>query len=210
MTIEKIPITIPFYRFIKRNKPKDIDKQLGNKSYVPEFLLIISLFLSLFYWPVDFNTFGNILVFVLWIAILVLFFVLTMTNIRTMMLPDIILKWLMLAIIVFQLTKAVQSNDSKIIFSAFIGSIILGGALYILFQVTKGKWVGGGDVKLGFVAGLLLGWELGIICLAVYALLFLAIIIYGSLNKGVSSFPSGPIWTISILSCFIIGNKFLV
>jgi prepilin signal peptidase PulO-like enzyme (type II secretory pathway) len=32
-----------------------------------------------------------------------------------------------------------------------------GGLFYLLFQVSKGKWIGGGDVKLGGLLGLVAG-----------------------------------------------------
>ena len=36
-----------------------------------------------------------------------------------------------------------------------IGSIVGGGLFYIIFILSKGKWIGGGDVRLGFLLGLL-------------------------------------------------------
>ncbi len=40
----------------------------------------------------------------------------------------------------------------QIIISFVIGS----GLFYILFQVSSGRWIGGGDVKLGMLLGLIL------------------------------------------------------
>jgi len=39
-----------------------------------------------------------------------------------------------------------------------IGAVLVGGGLfYILFQVSDGKWIGGGDVRLGWLLGLIIG-----------------------------------------------------
>jgi prepilin signal peptidase PulO-like enzyme (type II secretory pathway) len=37
------------------------------------------------------------------------------------------------------------------------GVLIGGGIFWLLFQVSRGKWIGGGDVKLGALLGLILG-----------------------------------------------------
>lgn len=40
-----------------------------------------------------------------------------------------------------------------------IGAVSVSGFLLILFVVSKGRAIGGGDIKLMFAAGLLLGWQ---------------------------------------------------
>ncbi|MDD5342627.1 MAG: prepilin peptidase [Patescibacteria group bacterium] len=40
-----------------------------------------------------------------------------------------------------------------------IGAIIGGGFFMIQFLISRGKWIGGGDIRLGAVIGLMLGWE---------------------------------------------------
>ncbi|MDE6606409.1 MAG: prepilin peptidase [Lachnospiraceae bacterium] len=41
-----------------------------------------------------------------------------------------------------------------------VGFILVSGFLYIVYLVTKGRGIGGGDIKLMAVCGLLLGWKL--------------------------------------------------
>lgn len=43
--------------------------------------------------------------------------------------------------------------------SLILGAAIGGGIFLAQFLISKGKWVGGGDLRLGVVMGLLLGWE---------------------------------------------------
>jgi len=40
-----------------------------------------------------------------------------------------------------------------------MAAIGFGGVFYLLAAVSKGRWMGGGDVKLAFVMGLLLGLQ---------------------------------------------------
>ncbi len=46
-----------------------------------------------------------------------------------------------------------------------IGLISVSGFLYIIYLASKGRGIGGGDVKLMAVCGLLLGWKLNILAL---------------------------------------------
>ena len=53
--------------------------------------------------------------------------------------------------------------------SRLIGGLIGGAMLFsfffFLYLASSGTWIGGGDVKLGFILGLLLGWQLGLVAL---------------------------------------------
>lgn len=44
-----------------------------------------------------------------------------------------------------------------------IGLFAVSGFLYLLFLLTKGRGIGGGDIKLMAATGLLLGWQLNIV-----------------------------------------------
>jgi len=39
-----------------------------------------------------------------------------------------------------------------------LSAVVGGGFFLIQYLVSKGKWLGGGDVRLGFLMGLMLGW----------------------------------------------------
>lgn len=44
-----------------------------------------------------------------------------------------------------------------------IGLLAVSGFLYLLFQITRGRAIGGGDIKLMAASGLLLGWQLNLL-----------------------------------------------
>jgi prepilin signal peptidase PulO-like enzyme (type II secretory pathway) len=46
-----------------------------------------------------------------------------------------------------------------------LGALILGGFFWLQFVLSKGKWVGGGDIRLGVVMGLMLGLWQGLVAL---------------------------------------------
>lgn len=44
------------------------------------------------------------------------------------------------------------------VYSLLLGIAIGGGFFLVQYLISKGKWIGGGDVRLGFMMGALLGW----------------------------------------------------
>lgn len=46
-----------------------------------------------------------------------------------------------------------------------IGAVVAAGFFFLQFFVSKGKWIGGGDVRLGVLIGVILGWQKTILAL---------------------------------------------
>ena len=44
-----------------------------------------------------------------------------------------------------------------------LGMVVVSGFLLLLFLITKGRGIGGGDIKLMAATGLILGWKLSIL-----------------------------------------------
>ena len=80
-----------------------------------------------------------------------------------MLIPDAVVFPAVIVTFFYQIYKYIQSPLSIANFhSPLTGAIAaaLGAALFFFFLIwiSKGKWIGGGDVKLGFLAGLIVGW----------------------------------------------------
>ncbi len=87
--------------------------------------------------------------------------------------------------------------------------LIAGGIFYVLFAISKGKWIGGGDVKLGLLIGLILGSpELAFMMLLGASVLGTLVAIPGMLTKKLSSssrIPFGPFLIISAILVQLFG-----
>jgi len=46
-----------------------------------------------------------------------------------------------------------------------IGLTIAGGFFALQFFLSKGKWIGGGDIRIGILMGIILGWQLTLLAL---------------------------------------------
>lgn len=89
-------------------------------------------------------------------------------------------------------------------------SALLAGFFWFLIWVTKGKGMGGGDVKLAFLIGLINGFPLSIIAIV---LAFLSGAIYSTLlmiikRKGMKDvIPFGPFLILGSVAAFIFGQQ---
>lgn len=124
---------------------------------VLEITMPVLFVFSYYFWPEPFDASG-VLGFGVWLAALVGLIALLVYDIRWMLLPNKIIGPLAalvgLAVII---DAAFLARSEEVFISALAGALVGGGIFYVLFQVSKGKWIGGGDVKLGFLLGLLVG-----------------------------------------------------
>ena len=80
----------------------------------------------------------------------------------------------------------------------------------ILFLITKGRGIGGGDIKLMAVSGLLLGWKLNILAFALGCIIGSIIhIIRMKVTKTDHVLALGPYLSIGIIIATLWGNDLL-
>lgn len=97
-----------------------------------------------------------------------------------------------------------------------LGSIIMGlaiaGFFTLLIIITRGKGMGGGDVKLGGLIGLGLGFPLALVALMISfisgAITSLILVIFGRKNFG-QSVPFGPFLVLGSLVALFWGNQII-
>ena len=91
-----------------------------------------------------------------------------------------------------------------------IGFISVSGFLYLLFLLTKGRGIGGGDIKLMAVSGLLLGWKCNILALALGCIIGSIIhIIRMKVSKQDHVLALGPYLSVGIMIAALWGDFLL-
>ncbi len=93
-----------------------------------------------------------------------------------------------------------------------LGAIIGGVFFAFQFFVSKGKWVGDGDIRLGFLMGLMLGWKMLLVALFLAYLIgsFVSILLMIFSNKKMSSqIPFGPFLALATFITLIYGTEIL-
>jgi leader peptidase (prepilin peptidase)/N-methyltransferase len=111
---------------------------------------------SYIWWPVALNGVG-LTQFVFWLVFVVAFMALTIYDVRWFLLPNRVVYPLICLAIVEVIVVSIVGRDFHSLLNAALGALIIAGIFYILFQLSGGAWIGGGDVKLAVVLGLLAG-----------------------------------------------------
>lgn len=90
-----------------------------------------------------------------------------------------------------------------------LGMIIASGFFYLQYFISKGKWIGGGDVRMGVMIGAWLGWQNAILALFVAYISGALVAIYLLLRKkanGETAIPFGTFLAIGTLFSLYYGT----
>lgn len=108
-------------------------------------------------WPYSLHGLG-LYYFVFWLIFLVAFVALAVYDLKWYLLPDKLV-FPLIGLAALQLAGAIifYHQGWQTIVTAFWGVMVSSGIFYAIFKISKAQWIGGGDVKLGVVIGILLG-----------------------------------------------------
>lgn len=166
-----------------------------HKSISKEYLLVeivMGILIAYLFWQ-QFDIFS-----LFFISILSVLFI---TDLKKMLIPDRIV---LPAIVIALAAKPFAGN--------ILTALGIAGFFYALILITKGKGMGGGDVKLGAFIGLGLGFPNGILALVLSfffgALVSLALIFLGRKKFG-QTIPFGPFLVIGSLIALFWGSNIL-
>ncbi|MCA9324753.1 prepilin peptidase [Candidatus Saccharibacteria bacterium] len=122
-------------------------------------LLVPALFVASYvWWPYALNTDLAWFVFAAWLGIIIGFVALTLYDFRWFLLPDRIVFPLTGIGVVYVALRALEaSSPLQVVGGSIWAVVILAGLFYALFTVSNGRWIGGGDVKLAILLGLVVG-----------------------------------------------------
>lgn len=126
-------------------------------SPITELSVPLLFAVSYAFWPVQLQGIG-LFDFIVWLIILVAFVALTIYDLRWMLLPNkIIYPLIGFAVVATALRPVLFHVSWQEVLGAVSAAVILSGLFYLLFMLSDGAWIGGGDVKLAVVLGLLAG-----------------------------------------------------
>ena len=97
-------------------------------------------------------------------------------------------------------------------FSSLIAGLAAALFFFLLIWISHGKWIGGGDVKVGFLAGALVGWP-GILAVLFFSYMFGALVSLGLIATGKktwkSQIPFGPFLVTAIFFVMFFSEQIL-
>lgn len=172
------------------------------------------LWLAVFYvygWETTTTVLLNI-VYCLSISVLI---VISVIDYRTCIIPELLNRTLLLLGLIAVLIKSIGFDkvftiDGSIVIEHIIGFFAVSLFLAIVFYLTKGRGIGGGDVKLMAVAGLLLGWKLVFLSFFLGCIFALVIhIIKMCLLNADKTLAFGPYLSAGIIVAILYGNQII-
>ena len=161
------------------------------------------------YWPKALSG-GQIFTFSLWLILLIGLMALFIYDLRWFTLPNRLIYPLSVIASVIAIYGVVTAPSVVSATLNLIGGVLVGGGIfYGLFQLSNGKWIGGGDVKLGSLLGIIVaspGRSLLFIFMACVlgTLATLPLILRGQLKRN-SLIPFGPFLIVGAIVSVLFG-----
>ncbi len=182
---------------------------------IVETLTAVSFVVSYLFWPYGLETIWQWSYFGMWLVALVLLIALAVYDIRWFELPDS-LTWslaaLTLVMALLKMTVLQLHSAADIGLQLALGLLPIAGLYGMLYVVSRRRWVGFGDVKLGVGLGWLLGWKLAAETVFLANTLGLVAILPGLLMgklSRTSHIPFGPFLIAAGFVAFLWGEGLL-
>lgn len=138
-----------------RGRCRYCGKPISAQYPLVELLNMLLFVASYLYWPTAVSGWQTA-IFALWLVLLIGLTALLVYDLRWMLLPNKIIFPLMgVAVLQAIVRVATDSQPWHALLQEVLAVIIGGGIFYVLFQVSGGRWIGGGDVKLGWLLGII-------------------------------------------------------
>lgn len=174
------------------------------------------LFLASYvFWPYQLTAYSwQVAAFGFWLLILTGLMALLVYDFRWYLLPNrIVYPLTVLAGCMALIQVAVAPEPLSAVIDTALSVLVGGGIFYALFQVSGGKWIGGGDVKLGWLLGLIIGsWAGSLLMIFIAALLGTLVSIPLMVDKKLkrdSVIPFGPFLIAGAIITVLFGSEIL-
>jgi leader peptidase (prepilin peptidase)/N-methyltransferase len=187
---------------------------IGKFELITELGVAVAFVVSYLFWPELLITPVAILHFGLWLTGIVLLAILFSYDLKWFLLPDrVVFPLIAVGVLVSVLRLLSAADIGGAIISAAGSVVVLSGLYYFLWLISKGQWIGFGDVKLGLALALLLSdWRLALIALFGANLIGSLLVIPGMLAGRISRnahVPFGPLLIAGTILAMLFGNQII-
>ena len=194
-----------------RGRCRYCGKRIGYFEPSMELSLAVAFMVSFLAWPWHLAGLQWVL-FAVWCVSLVVLIMLVAYDIKWRILPDFLTVSYGLVSLVFVVLRYFIVNDVKL-YSLAIALIIMSGVYGVLYLLSKGKWIGLGDVKLGVGLGLILAsWQTAFVGLFLANLIGCVLVIPGLASKKLkanSEIAFGPLLALGSFISFFVGARIM-
>ncbi len=143
---------------VLKGKCRYCNNKISWQYPVVEITVMVLGILSYIFWPSSLNNLIGYMQLFTWIGMVAIFVSLSIYDYRWYLLPDSMVMSLLVLVVIYQVLAALLgAGIYQWLISPIIGGIGAFTFFYLLYLIGRGKWMGGGDVKLSLALGLLLG-----------------------------------------------------
>lgn len=197
-----------------RGRSRFSGKPIGYFEFLIELGVGVFFVASYLLWPESLSSALHITQFVLWLLAGVSLAILFAYDAKWFLLPDrITLIFIILGLLYAGSHIVFGSVPFDMLLSLAGSLVILSGLYLVLYVISRGKWIGFGDIKLGVgLALFVIDWRLAFIALFLAnlygTLLVLPGLISGKLKRS-THVPFGPLLILGMVSAVLFGNNIL-
>ena len=189
-------------------------KPIAWQDPVVELLTSALFVVSYLAWPLGTHGLGLVQL-CFWLVFVVGFVALAVYDLKWYILPDrIIFPMVGLAVIQIAVALTVFHAGWLQLMGSIWGIVFASGIFFLLYQVSDGKWIGGGDVKLGLLLGLIIGGPMRSLLLLFLASLLGTLVSLPMLAVGKAKrttlIPFGPFLIAAAFIIELFGSHFAV
>lgn len=131
-------------------------------------------------------------------------------DLKHQIIPDEIIYTVLIVGLVYVGVNTLFGGNLPYLTDHLLSGLLTGGFFYSLAAVSRGKWMGGGDIKLVAFMGLVLGWQNVLVALYVAFILGAIVGVFALLSgekKLGSKIPFGPFLVIGTFTGLLYGEK---
>lgn len=188
-------------------------KRVSVQYPIVELLSAVAFIGSYAYWPVAVQGMQAV-VFGLWLIILTGLIALTIYDARWYILPNRIIFPSIVTAILSSCLVVAHSHRPLIALGNVVAAVLVGGGIFhVLYVYSDGRWIGGGDVKLGWLLGLLVATParslLVIFLAAILGCIAALPLLISKRLKATSEIPFGPFLIIAGVAVVFFGASML-
>lgn len=163
-------------------------------------------------WPQPIDSLLAVIQFALWLVAGVGLVILFVYDVRWFLLPNTIVFPLIAIAMLYAVFEVFLASSVLSALASLLAAIaILSGMYLLLWIVSKGRWIGFGDVKLGLILALFLGdWRLAFVALFAANLIGCVIVLPGLVTGKLSRttrIPFGPLLIMGGVLAILAGRQ---
>jgi prepilin signal peptidase PulO-like enzyme (type II secretory pathway) len=156
--LEPLDLVPVFSWIFSRGRCRHCKIKLSAMYPLTEIAVGLAFLFSYVLWPVELVDFYTTAMFVVWLIAVVVMSALFIYDLRWFLLPNKLVRPLMGLGLVWAVFDVLEKGVSAIILLEYILAVLVGaGVFWFLYVISKGKWIGDGDIRLGIAIGLFTG-----------------------------------------------------